>query len=83
VSGGTSKGSGIGGSAAVIYGTANIAIGGMKLDNFDVVIIPGSMDKLSQATGMRIDGLLAQDILARFGRVIFDYKNSKMILEPK
>jgi len=82
-SNGTSTGSGIGGSAAVIYGKADIAFGGLDLKNFDVVVIPGSMDKLSKATGIRIDGLLAQDILARFGRVIFDYKAGKMIVESK
>ena len=71
------KGSGVAGDGAR-WGTATIEIGTHRFAGHRVVVV--DMQDVSRNFQRTIDGLLGQDILCEFDRVVVDFSRSKIIL---
>ncbi len=46
---------------------------------YDRAVVVMNLKEVSRVYGRRIDGLLGQDILTEFDRVVFDFKNRKIV----
>lgn len=63
---------------AAITSSVNLKMGTLKLDGQFVIV--KDMSSISDALGMKISGMLAEDVLSRFSTVTFDYKHRVLLL---
>lgn len=71
---------GVGGEADKVQdATVNLTVGQLNLKQHDVLVVR-DMANHTKSLGMQIDGLLGQDVLARFASVSIDYKAMTLTL---
>lgn len=56
---------------------ANVTVAGSELE---LPVVASNLDALSQRYGRRVDGILGQDFLRRFRRVMIDVERGKLVL---
>lgn len=69
----TIQATGLTGRAKTVLARTSFALGTMTFD--DAIVIVADFSSISDSIGEHVDGLLGQDILARFSKVTFDYKH--------
>lgn len=69
----TLQATGLTGSAKTVLARTSFALGTMTFA--DTIVIVADFSSISDSVGEHVDGLLGQDILARFSKVTFDYKH--------
>lgn len=70
------EGSGVAGEAR--WGKATLGFGPHVFRNHRVVVL--DLQDVSRSLGQEIDGLLGQDVLSQFERVVIDFKKRKIAL---
>jgi predicted aspartyl protease len=74
----TIQATGFTGSAKTVLARTSFALGTMTFDG--TIVIVADFSSISDSVGEHVDGLLGQDILARFSKVTFDYKHGLLNL---
>lgn len=74
----SSRGPGLGADA--IVQEADLKITSDRRFHIPVMIM--RLENVSKLYGVKVDGLIGQDVLSRYGRVAIDYQNKKIELGP-